>query len=30
MADRVVRLSSGHITEVRVNERRASAAELSW
>jgi putative ABC transport system ATP-binding protein len=30
MADRVVRLSSGHITEVRVNERRASADELSW
>jgi putative ABC transport system ATP-binding protein len=30
MADRVVRLSSGHITEVRFNERRASADELTW
>jgi putative ABC transport system ATP-binding protein len=30
MADRVIRLSSGHITEVHLNERRASADELRW
>jgi putative ABC transport system ATP-binding protein len=30
MADRVIRLSSGHITEAWTNERRATAAELSW
>ncbi len=30
MADRVVRLSSGHIVEVTRNERRLSAAELAW
>jgi putative ABC transport system ATP-binding protein len=30
MGDRVIRLSSGHISEAWSNERRASAAELSW
>ena len=30
MGDRVIRLSSGHITEVWTNERRATADELSW
>jgi putative ABC transport system ATP-binding protein len=30
MADRVIRLSSGHITECWTNERRASTDELSW
>ncbi|MBI4501107.1 MAG: ABC transporter ATP-binding protein [Gemmatimonadetes bacterium] len=30
MADRVIRLRSGTITEVRRNERRASPGELSW
>jgi len=30
MADRVIRLSSGHITEAWANERRASASELAW
>ncbi len=30
MGDRVIRLSSGHISEVWANERRATAAELSW
>ena len=30
MADRVIRLSSGHITEVRSNARRASVDELRW
>jgi putative ABC transport system ATP-binding protein len=30
MADRVIRLRSGTITEVRKNETRASPAELSW
>ena len=30
MGDRVIRLSSGHITDVTANARRASAAELSW
>jgi putative ABC transport system ATP-binding protein len=30
MADRMIRLSSGHIVEAVSNERRASPAELSW
>jgi putative ABC transport system ATP-binding protein len=30
MGDRVIRLSSGHITESTVNARRASVDELSW
>jgi putative ABC transport system ATP-binding protein len=30
MADRVIRLSSGHISEAWANERRATAAELAW
>jgi putative ABC transport system ATP-binding protein len=30
MADRVIRLSSGHITEVRANERRVGIDELRW
>jgi len=30
MAERVIRISSGEILEVRVNERRISPAELSW
>jgi putative ABC transport system ATP-binding protein len=30
MADRVIRLSSGHISEAWDNERRASTDELSW
>jgi putative ABC transport system ATP-binding protein len=30
MADRVIRLSSGRIVEAWANERRATAAELSW
>ncbi len=30
MADRVVRMRSGRITEVQRNARRASPAELSW
>ena len=30
MADRVVRMSSGAIAEIRRNERRISAADLSW
>jgi len=30
MGDRVIRLSSGHISEAWTNARRASAAELSW
>jgi putative ABC transport system ATP-binding protein len=30
MGDRVIRTSSGHISETWTNERRASAAELSW
>ena len=30
MGDRVIRLSSGHIVETTVNERRAVAAELEW
>ncbi|HYL36275.1 MAG TPA: ABC transporter ATP-binding protein [Bryobacteraceae bacterium] len=30
MADRVVRLSSGTIAEVRLNERRISPSELAW
>ena len=30
MGDRVIRLSSGHISEAWSNERRASAAELAW
>jgi putative ABC transport system ATP-binding protein len=30
MGDRVIRLSSGHISEAWANERRATAAELSW
>jgi putative ABC transport system ATP-binding protein len=30
MADRVIRLSSGHISEAWHNERRASTEELSW
>ena len=30
MGDRVIHLSSGHISEIQVNERRAMAAELSW
>jgi putative ABC transport system ATP-binding protein len=30
MADRVVRMSSGEIAEVRRNERKAAPAELVW
>ncbi|MFN7922226.1 MAG: ABC transporter ATP-binding protein [Bryobacteraceae bacterium] len=30
MADRVVRMSSGTIAEIRKNEKRISAAELTW
>ena len=30
MAERVIRISSGQIVEVRSNERRISPAELSW
>ncbi len=30
MADRVIRLSDGHITEERHNQDKKSAAELSW
>ncbi len=30
MADRVIRISSGQITEVRRNETKLSPAELSW
>ena len=30
MAERVIRISSGEIAEIRVNERRLSPAELSW
>ena len=30
MADRVVRMRSGAIVEMRRNERRASPAELEW
>jgi putative ABC transport system ATP-binding protein len=30
MGDRVLRLSSGHISEAWTNERRATAAELAW
>jgi putative ABC transport system ATP-binding protein len=30
MADRVIRMRSGRIVEVRTNERRLAPAELSW
>jgi putative ABC transport system ATP-binding protein len=30
MAERVIRISSGEIAEIRENERRVSPAELSW
>ena len=30
MADRVIRISSGEIVEIRSNEKRLSPAELSW
>ena len=30
MADRVIRISSGEIVEIRVNERRLLPGELSW
>jgi putative ABC transport system ATP-binding protein len=30
MAERVIRISSGEIIEVRTNERRISPAELAW
>jgi putative ABC transport system ATP-binding protein len=30
MADRVIRLRSGRITEIHVNDRRASPDQLSW
>ena len=30
MADRVIRISSGTIAEVRKNERRVSPGELAW
>jgi putative ABC transport system ATP-binding protein len=30
MADRVIRISSGEIVEIRRNETRASPSELSW
>ena len=30
MAERVIRISSGEIAEIRVNERRISPRELSW
>ena len=30
MADRVIRISSGEIVEIRENETRATPSELSW
>ena len=30
MADRMIRISSGEIVEVRHNERKASPSELQW
>jgi hypothetical protein len=30
MADRVIRLRSGRIVEIRRNEARVSPAELEW
>ena len=30
MADRVIRISSGRISEIHSNERRASPSELTW
>ena len=30
MADRIIRISSGHIVEVTRNDRKLSPAELSW
>jgi len=30
MADRVIRISSGAITEVRRNEVKVSPSEISW
>ena len=30
MADRVIRMRSGHIVEVTLNERRLTPSELSW
>jgi putative ABC transport system ATP-binding protein len=30
MADRVIRISSGQISDIRINERRASPSELTW
>jgi putative ABC transport system ATP-binding protein len=30
MGDRVIRMRSGQIADVRRNARRATAAELSW
>jgi len=30
MADRVIRISSGQIVEIRRNERKVTPAELAW
>jgi putative ABC transport system ATP-binding protein len=30
MADRVIRISSGAIAEIRKNEQRKTPGELSW
>jgi len=30
MADRVVRMSSGQIVEIKRNERKLAPSELSW
>jgi hypothetical protein len=30
MVDRVIRISSGEITEIRRNPTKATPAELSW
>ncbi|RPH63368.1 MAG: ABC transporter ATP-binding protein, partial [Burkholderiales bacterium] len=30
MADRVIRLSDGRVTEVRVNDNRVAARDLHW
>jgi len=30
MADRVIRLSDGRVTEVRVNDNRVAAGDLHW
>jgi putative ABC transport system ATP-binding protein len=30
MADRVIRLSDGHVASVETNPRKSSPRELSW